>query len=55
MNGERPRVSIVLPAYNEDEQIIPILDRLFESVHLRCEVLVVVDMPDDTTVPVVNK
>src|SRR5215472_13591027 len=49
-----PRVSVVVPAYNEGEHIIPVLDRLFESVRLRCEVLVVVDAADDTTVPVVN-
>src|ERR1700753_1831741 len=55
MSGERPRVSIVMPAYNEDEQIVPILDRLFESVRLSCEVLVVVDTPADTTIPVVEE
>ena len=55
MSGERPRVSIVMPAYNEDEQIVPILDRLFESVRLPCEVLVVVDTPDDTTIGVVEE
>ena len=54
MSGERPRVSIVIPAYNEDEQIVPILDRLFESVRLACEVLVVVDTPADTTIGVVE-
>jgi dolichol-phosphate mannosyltransferase len=54
MSGERPRVTIVIPAYNEDEHIVPILDRLFESVRLSCEVLVVVDTPDDTTIPVVT-
>src|SRR6202161_1245238 len=55
MSGERPRVSIVMPAYNEDEQIVPILDRLFESVRLPCEVLVVVDDENDITVPVVEE
>jgi dolichol-phosphate mannosyltransferase len=55
MSGERPRVTIVIPAYNEDEHIVPILDRLFESVRLSCEVLVVVDTPDDTTIPVVEE
>jgi glycosyltransferase involved in cell wall biosynthesis len=55
MSGERPRVTIVIPAYNEDEQIVPILDRLFESVRLSCEVLVVVDTPEDTTIPVVEE
>ncbi|MDX6244838.1 MAG: dolichol-phosphate mannosyltransferase, partial [Frankiales bacterium] len=37
-----PRVSIILPAYNEGTDIYPVLDRLFESVTLDCEVLVVV-------------
>src|SRR6201986_4312462 len=44
-----------MPAYNEGEQIIEVLDRLFESVKLSCEVLVVVDTEDDTTIPVVNE
>ena len=51
--GETPRVSVVVPAYNEGTAIVPVLDRLFESVHLGCEVLVVVDFEEDTTVPVV--
>jgi dolichol-phosphate mannosyltransferase len=55
MTGDLPRVSVVIPAYNEGEHIIPVLDRIFEAVHLPCEVLVVVDAPDDTTVPVVDE
>ncbi len=51
--SEIPRISIVIPAYNEDDAIIPVLDRMFESVRLSCEVLVVVDSEQDTTVPVV--
>jgi glycosyltransferase involved in cell wall biosynthesis len=54
MTGQSPRVSVVVPAYNEGEQILPVLDRIFESVRLQCEVLVVVDSPDDTTVPPVT-
>jgi dolichol-phosphate mannosyltransferase len=50
-----PRVSIVIPAYNEGDAIGPVLDRLFEAVALDCEVLVVVDFDEDTTVPVVEK
>ena len=50
-----PRVSIVVPAYNEDEDIVPVLDRLFEAVHLSCEVLVVVDTEQDTTIPVAEE
>lgn len=49
-----PRVTIVIPAYNEGEDILPVLDRMLESVTLPCEVLVVVDSPEDTTVPVVT-
>ena len=52
---ERPRVSVVIPAYNEGDGIVRVLDRLFESVRLQCEVLVVVDSPDDTTVPVIEE
>jgi glycosyltransferase involved in cell wall biosynthesis len=52
---ERPRVSVVVPARNEGGQITAVLDRLFESVRLPCEVLVVVDAPDDTTVAVAEQ
>ena len=52
---ERPRVSVVVPAYNEGEQVVSVLDRLFESVRLPSEVLVIVDSPDDTTVPVTEQ
>src|SRR5271169_4302978 len=52
---ERPRVSVVVPAYDEGEHVIGVLDRLFESVRLPCEVLLVVDAPDDTTVPVADE
>jgi dolichol-phosphate mannosyltransferase len=55
MTGDLPRVSVVIPAYNEGEHILPVLDRIFEAVHLPCEVLVVVDAPEDTTVPVVEE
>ena len=55
MTGDLPRVSVVIPAYNEGDHILPVLDRIFEAVHLPCEVLVVVDAPDDTTVPVVDE
>jgi len=47
------RVSIVIPAYNEGEAIGPVLDRIFEAVRLPCEVLVVVDSEDDSTIPAV--
>jgi dolichol-phosphate mannosyltransferase len=50
-----PRVSIVLPVYNEGEHIVPCLQRIIESVNLPCEVLVVFDSPEDTTVPFVKE
>jgi dolichol-phosphate mannosyltransferase len=49
------RVSVVVPAYNEGRAVVPVLDRLFESVRLPSEVLIVVDSPDDTTAPVVTE
>ena len=47
--------SVVLPAYQEGSHIVPVLDRIFAAVTLPCEVLVVVDMLDDPTVPVVQE
>jgi dolichol-phosphate mannosyltransferase len=55
MTGVAPRVSVVIPAYQEGDHILPVLDRIFEAVRQPCEVLVVVDAPDDTTVPVVDE
>jgi dolichol-phosphate mannosyltransferase len=47
----KPRVSVVIPAYNEGEAVVPFLDRVFEAITLPAEILVVYDSPDDTTVP----
>jgi dolichol-phosphate mannosyltransferase len=47
--GAEPRVSVIVPARNEGDGIVPVLDRLSEAVRLSCEVLVVVDDPADTT------
>jgi dolichol-phosphate mannosyltransferase len=55
MTGETPRVSVVVPAYNEGDHILPVFDRIFESVRLQCEVLVVVDSEDDSTIPVLSE
>lgn len=46
-----PRVSVVVPVYEEGQTIILFLDRLFEAVTLPCEVLVVYDFPEDSTIP----
>lgn len=52
--GDSPQVSVVIPVYNEGEGVLPVLRRILDGVTLPCEVLVVHDMPEDTTVPVVN-
>lgn len=49
-----PRVSIVIPVYNEGAAIVPYLDRVFEAVRLPCEALVVYDTENDTTLPFLN-
>lgn len=49
----RPRVSIVIPAYEEGEGILPVLARLGEAVRVDAEVIVVIDSDADTTVPFV--
>lgn len=52
---DAPRVSIVIPARDEGDSINRCLDRVIEGVTLPCEVLVVVDSPDDTTMPYLEK
>jgi dolichol-phosphate mannosyltransferase len=47
-------VSVVIPAYEEGDAIVAVLDRLFDAVELPCEVLVVVDFEEDSTVPVLR-
>lgn len=51
----KPRVSVVMPVYEEGEAIVRALDRIFEAVTLPAEVLVVFDTPDDPTVPWLEK
>jgi dolichol-phosphate mannosyltransferase len=55
MTRGEPRVSVIVPAYNEGQAIVAVLDRLFESLRLACEVLVIVDFPADSTVPVARQ
>ena len=50
-----PRFSVIVPVYNEGDDIDAFLDRLFDSVTMPCEVLAVYDSPDDTTVPHLEK
>lgn len=46
-----PRISVVIPVYNEGEAIIRCMERILREVMLPSEILLVHDMPEDTTVP----
>jgi glycosyltransferase involved in cell wall biosynthesis len=51
----KPRVSVVVTAREEGEAITSALGLIGEAVSLPCEILVVCDSPDDSTVPWVEK
>jgi len=46
-----PRVSVVIPAYNEGDAVLPVLERIRESTNISNEVIVVVDDETDSTAP----
>ncbi len=46
-----PRISVVIPAYNEGEEIGGFLDRLLAALPAEADVAVVVDFPADSTLP----
>lgn len=48
-----PSVSVVVPAFHEQDGIARVLDRLVEGISLEFEVLVVVDGADDPTIDAV--
>jgi dolichol-phosphate mannosyltransferase len=51
-----PALSVVVPVYNEGENVVPTLRGLVEQTRTRpLEVLVVHDFDEDTTVPVVKR
>ena len=50
-----PRVSVLVPVYNEGPAIVDFLDRVFEAVTLPCEALAVYDDANDTTVAHLEK
>lgn len=50
-----PRLSVVIPVYNEGDAVVACLDRVFEGISLPCEVLAVYDTAEDTTVPYLEK
>src|SRR5712692_7220944 len=51
-----PALSVVIPVYNEGENVVPTLRGVIEKARVRpLEVLVVHDFDEDTTVPVVKR
>lgn len=54
MADAKPELSIVLPVYNEGENIAKVLRGLTEHVHTPHEVLVTYDFEGDTTLPPVR-
>lgn len=50
-----PSVTVVVPAYHEEEGVARVLDRLVEGISLDFEILVVVDEPDDPTIAAVHE
>lgn len=55
MTDATPALSVVIPVYNEGENVVATLRGVVQQVHARpLEVLVVHDFDEDTTVPVVK-
>ena len=56
LTDETPALSIVIPVYNEGENVVPTLRGVVQRTKTRpLEVLVVHDFDEDTTVPVVKR
>jgi dolichol-phosphate mannosyltransferase len=53
--GALPELSVVMPVWNEGERVEATLRAFAAAVHTPFELLVVHDMPEDTTVPVVER
>ena len=55
MSTETPALSVVIPVYNEGENVVPTLQGVVGRTHARpLEILVVHDCDEDTSVPVVK-
>lgn len=50
-----PRLSVVIPVYNEGEAVRSSLDRVLGAIGSDSEVIVVYDTPEDTTRPVLEE
>lgn len=49
-----PELTVVMPVWNEGEGVVPTIRACAAAVRTTYEILVVHDMPEDTTVPVVE-
>ena len=54
-DGAVPELTAVMPVWNEGELVVPTIRAFAAAVHTPHELLVVYDMPEDTTVPVVER
>jgi glycosyltransferase involved in cell wall biosynthesis len=54
-NGADPELTVVMPVWNEGERVAPTIRAFAASVRTPYELLVVHDMAEDTTVPVVER
>lgn len=50
-----PRVSVVVPAYQEGAGIVPVLERMGEAIRIDAEIVVVIDDEADSTAPFVRE
>lgn len=50
-----PGLTVVMPVWNEGERVVPTIRAFAAAVRTPYELLVVHDMPEDTTVPVVER
>ncbi len=54
-DGAVPELTVVMPVWNEGERVVPTIRAFAAAVRTPYELLVVHDMPEDTTVPVVER
>ncbi|KJJ85254.1 glycosyl transferase family 2 [Candidatus Omnitrophus magneticus] len=52
---EKISLSIVIPVYNEGDNISSTLTEISQNVKIQHEILIIYDFPEDNTIPAVNK
>ena len=55
MTTPTPRVSVIIPVYNEADTVLAPLQRILAEVHLPAEILIVHDTETDTTLPTISQ